>query len=71
MCFTTIDKRRALMSTTANILHEKTITVGAGEAARDIVVITRLGVTQDRPAPVAGHLAEPRASGMQAITRRA
>jgi pimeloyl-ACP methyl ester carboxylesterase len=52
MCFTTIDKRRALMTTTANILHEKTITVGAGEAARDIVVITRLGVTQDRPALV-------------------
>ncbi len=40
------------MTTTANILHEKTITVGAGEAARDIVVITRLGVTQDRPALV-------------------
>jgi pimeloyl-ACP methyl ester carboxylesterase len=52
MCFTTIDKRRALMTTTANILQEKTITVGAGEAARDIVVITRLGVTQDRPALV-------------------
>lgn len=40
------------MSTTANILQEKTITVGTGAAARDIVVITRLGVAEDKPALV-------------------
>ncbi|THV17351.1 alpha/beta hydrolase [Rhizobium rhizophilum] len=40
------------MGTTANILQEKTITVGTGEAARDIVVITRLGVAEDGPALV-------------------
>lgn len=40
------------MSTTANILQEKTITVGTGEAARDIAVITRPGGRQDRPALV-------------------
>ncbi|QEE46104.1 alpha/beta hydrolase [Rhizobium sp. WL3] len=40
------------MGTTANILQEKTITVGTGEAARDIVVITRLGVAKDGPALV-------------------
>jgi pimeloyl-ACP methyl ester carboxylesterase len=40
------------MSTTANILQEKTITVGTGEAARDIAVITRPGGSQDRPALV-------------------
>ncbi|MFN3635461.1 MAG: alpha/beta hydrolase [Rhizobium rhizophilum] len=40
------------MGTTANILQEKTLTVGTGEAARDIVVITRLGVAKDGPALV-------------------
>jgi len=40
------------MGTTANILQEKTITVGTGEAARDIAVITRLGVAKDKPAVI-------------------
>jgi pimeloyl-ACP methyl ester carboxylesterase len=40
------------MTEMANILKETTITVGAGEAAREIAVITRLGTDPDRPALV-------------------
>ena len=40
------------MGTAANTPQEKTITVGTGEAARDIAVITRLGVAKDKPAVI-------------------
>ncbi|MBC2771381.1 alpha/beta hydrolase [Rhizobium sp. AQ_MP] len=40
------------MTGTANILRQTEITVGSGEAARDITVITRLGTAVERPALV-------------------
>lgn len=40
------------MTDTANILRETTLTVGSGDAARDIAVITRMGTGTDRPALV-------------------
>ncbi|MFN7092319.1 MAG: alpha/beta hydrolase [Allorhizobium sp.] len=40
------------MTDTANILRQTTLTVGSGDAARDIAVITRMGTGTDRPALV-------------------
>ncbi|EKF60470.1 hypothetical protein QWE_05373 [Agrobacterium albertimagni AOL15] len=40
------------MTDTANILRQTALTVGSGDAARDIAVITRMGTGPDRPALV-------------------
>ncbi|MFL0691751.1 MAG: alpha/beta hydrolase [Agrobacterium tumefaciens] len=40
------------MTDTANILKQTTLTVGSGDAARDIAVIARMGSEKDRPALV-------------------
>ncbi|SIP92922.1 Pimeloyl-ACP methyl ester carboxylesterase [Rhizobium sp. RU33A] len=40
------------MTDTANILRQTTLTVGSGDAARDIAVITRIGTGPERPALV-------------------